>query len=134
MEVLWESICILLAYLNMKKIFAFSMIFLPMLASAQLSVGEQNLTGVVRFIQSAMNAATGLITAAAVVWFMWGVFTFIRAAGDEEARKEGSSKMIAGIIGIAVIVSVWGLVRWVTSTTGTGGATAVPTVTLPRII
>ena len=118
----------------MKKVIAFGIAFSPLFAFAQLVVGEQNLTGVVKFIQAVMNTATVLITAAAVVWFMWGVFTFIMSAGDEEKRKEGRSKMIAGIIGIAVIVSVWGLVRWITSTSGTSGSTALPTVVLPTAI
>ena len=115
----------------MKKVIAFGVVFVPMFASAQLTVGAQNLTGVVAFLVAIMNTATVLITAAAVVWFMLGVFTFIKSAGDEEGRKEGRSRMIAGIIGIAVIVSVWGLVRWVTATTGTSGGLVLPVTTLP---
>ena len=116
----------------MKKFIA-SIIVLatPMLASAQLVVGEQSATGLVKFIQSALNTAVGLLIAAAVVWFLWGVFKFIMSAGDSKARDEGRSAMIYGIIGLAVMVSVWGLVRWVTNTAGTSGGSALPVPVLP---
>ncbi len=116
----------------MKKVIALGLAFTPTFAFAQLFVGQQNLTGVVQFIQSAMNIAVVLITAAAVVWFVWGVFTFIMSADDKEARDEGRTKMIAGIIGIAVIVSVWGLVGWVVGTTGTAGRGGIPPTMLPQ--
>lgn len=109
----------------MKKIIAFGIAFLPALAAAQV-VQEQNLTGIVAFIKNVMNTATVLIMAAATLWFLWGVFEFVKAAGDEEARKAGGQKIVAGIIGLAVMASVWGLVRWVTGTTGTAGGTALP--------
>lgn len=118
--------------LNMKKIIALGIIlFAPVFAFAQLTVGSQNASGVLKFIQDALQVATYLIVAAAVVWFMWGVFKFIMSAGDEEKRKEGTSMMVAGIIGIAVMVSVWGLVRWVTSTAGTEGAQLLPPPVIP---
>ncbi len=115
----------------MKKVIAFGIVFAPMFVFAQLNVGAQNLTGVVAFLFAVLNIAVVLITAAAVVWFIWGVFTFIQASGDEEGRTEGRKRMVAGIIGIAVIVSVWGLVRWITATAGTSGGTALPTTVLP---
>ncbi len=101
----------------MKKVIALGIVFAPMFAFAQ-SVQSQDLAGIVGFLKQSLTVATGLITAGAVVWFLYGVFKFIMASGDEEGRTEGRKQMIAGIIGIAVIVSVWGLVTWVTSTTG----------------
>jgi uncharacterized membrane protein YuzA (DUF378 family) len=55
-----------------------------------------------------------LILAAAVVYFLWGVFHFVKAAGDEKARDSGKQQIIYGIVGIAVMVSVWGLVNFLT--------------------
>jgi hypothetical protein len=37
------------------------------------------------------------------------------AAGDSETRAEKQSGIIYGIIGIAVMVSIWGLVNFLTS-------------------
>ncbi len=124
-------VCILLTHLNMKKVIAFGIVFAPMFAFAQLSVENQNLLGVVNFLSDVLEVAVWLITAAAVVWFIWGVFMFIQASGVEEGRSEGRKRMVAGIIGIAVIVSVWGLVAWITNTTGTDGREPLRTVGLP---
>lgn len=112
----------------MKKFIALGVVaLLPMMAFAQnLTIQDQNLGGVIGFVKNFMNVATGLIMAAATLYFLWGVFEFVKAAGDEEQRKEGRGKIVAGIIGLAIMASVWGLVRWVTGTTGTAGGSALP--------
>lgn len=95
-----------------------------------LSGGTANVSLLVAFLQDALTIATGLILAAAVVFFLWGVSQFVRAAGDEEARKTGKNHIIYGIIGIAVMVSMWGLVNFLTKsanlTLSTGSVPALP--------
>lgn len=117
----------------MKKVIALGIVvFAPVLTFAQgLTVTSPDALGVVRFIQSALGVATSLIVAAAVVWFMWGVFKFIMNPGEEKERADARAMMVAGIIGIAVMVSVWGLVRWVTNTAGVGGTTFVAPPAIP---
>ncbi|MEK7459942.1 MAG: hypothetical protein AAB628_00050 [Patescibacteria group bacterium] len=117
----------------MKKVIALGIVlFAPVLTFAQgLTVSSPDAIGVVRFIQSALGVATSLIVAAAVVWFMWGIFKFIMSAGDEEERTKARGMMVGGIIGIAVMVSVWGLVRWVTNTANVGGTTFVAPPAIP---
>ena len=59
-----------------------------------------------------------LIVALAVAMFMWGVVQYV-INSDEEAKKEkGKQFMIWGIIGLVVMVAVWGLVKIVGSTFG----------------
>ena len=58
-----------------------------------------------------VNGLMPFIVALAVLFFMWGVFQFIRASGNEDEVTEGRNRMIYGIIGIFVMVSVWGLVN-----------------------
>lgn len=67
-----------------------------------------------------------VLVGAAVIFFLYGVFIFIAKSsmGNAEGRAEGIKFMIFGIIGIAVMVSVWGLVIFVTNTLGT--TTAIP--------
>ena len=105
----------------------------PMIAFAQgltLSPSEGNLGGLVTLFKNVLVTATQLLIAAAVVWFLWGVFKFIMSAGDSEKRDEGRSQIITGIIGIAVMVSVWGLVGWVTGTFNTTASQPVPAPSL----
>ncbi len=55
----------------------------------------------------------------AVVWFIWGVITYI-IAGDEEKKKKATGMIIGGLIGLFVIVAFWGIIRLVTNTFGVG--------------
>ena len=68
-----------------------------------------------------LNSGVPLLIGLAVIVFLYGVLLFIAkaSAGNAEGRKEGINFMIFGIIGIAVMVSVWGLVAFVTNTFGT---------------
>jgi hypothetical protein len=58
--------------------------------------------------------------------FLWGVLKFIKGAGEPTAREEGRQFMVWGIVGLAVMASVWGLVRILTNTIGS--PFAVPTL------
>lgn len=101
----------------MKKIIAFGIAFLPSIALAQLG-GVGTADNLVTFLKNVLNTATVLILGAAVVFFLWGVFQFVMAAGDDEARAKGRNHIIYGIIGIAVMVSLWGLVNFFTGSAG----------------
>lgn len=58
-----------------------------------------------------------LIFALALLVFLWGTVKFIRAEGSEE-KAEGRKFMLWGIIGLAVMFSVWGLVNILGQTFG----------------
>jgi uncharacterized membrane protein YidH (DUF202 family) len=59
-----------------------------------------------------------LIFTLAMLMFIWGVVQYV-INDDEEAKKaKGKQFMIWGIIALAVMVSVWGLVNIVGSTFG----------------
>jgi hypothetical protein len=70
-----------------------------------------------------------LIFAIAMVMFIWGVVNFFIINADEEAKREqGRQFMIWGIIALAVMLSVWGLVGIVGSTFGIKGGSVLPKV------
>lgn len=83
---------------------------LPFLAAAQTINSIQSLAV---WIQSFINTiAVPFVFAIAFIVFIFGVFqTFILGRGNDEKAKEGRSLMIWGIIGFAVMASVWGLVN-----------------------
>lgn len=59
-----------------------------------------------------------LISVMALIFF-WGVFNyFFLKRDDAKARSEGAQFMMWGIIGFAVVVSMWGLVRILLGTFG----------------
>ena len=57
-----------------------------------------------------------LIIGLAVIVFLWGVLRFIVAAGDVKKREEGRNFIIWGLIGITIMLSIWGLVKILTDT------------------
>ncbi len=96
--------------------------FAPLLAFAQQSAGNINTSGglssVLDSLWYLLDRAVPILIALAVVIFLFGVLKFIFNAGNEEERTKGRNFMIWAIIGIVVMVSVWGLVYFVQNTFG----------------
>jgi len=68
-------------------------------------------------IAEILNFVIPVLVVLGVVYFVWGVVSYV-IASDEEAKKKGRDRMIYGIIGFAVIVGVWGLVKILGTTFG----------------
>ncbi len=104
----------------MKKIVYGVLAFAPMIALAA-ATGDQSLSGVstlVTSIGAIIAKIIPLMFALAIVYFFWGLIEFIRSAGDPKKAAEGKSIMIYGVIAIAVMVSIYGLVNWLAGTLG----------------
>lgn len=80
-------------------------------------------------IGSLLNAVVPVLIALGVVYFVWGVISYV-ISSDEEAKKTGRNRMIWGIIGLAVIIAMWGLVGILTRTFNVenSGQITIPTV------
>ncbi|MBI5045840.1 MAG: hypothetical protein HZC14_02460 [Candidatus Niyogibacteria bacterium] len=63
-----------------------------------------------------LNSAIPVLLTLATVVFLWGVIQFIYNADNEKKRKDGRAFIIYGLIGLFVIVSMWGLVGVLLST------------------
>ncbi|MBI5400924.1 MAG: hypothetical protein HZB12_02325 [Candidatus Yonathbacteria bacterium] len=123
----------------MKKIIASITAFLLSFTIAHAAVGittnagsVSNVNDLAFQLKGYFDTAIQLMLAAGVVWVIWSAFKFVMSAGDEEKRKEGREGIIYGIIGLAIMLSVWGLVGLVTRSTGlsgTGAGLTAPSVT-----
>jgi hypothetical protein len=51
-----------------------------------------------------------LIFALAIAMFVWGVVQYVINSNEESKREKGKQLMVWGIIALAVMVSIWGLV------------------------
>jgi len=61
---------------------------------------------------SVVNSLIAVVTAGAFLFFLWGVFTFIRSeSGDTNAKKVGYNMIMQGIIALVVLVSFGGIVN-----------------------
>lgn len=104
--------------------------------AAPFTVWAQNVQGstLYRTIVSLLNAAIVIIFILMTLFFVWGVFEYVRAGGDDKKIDQGKKHMIWGIIGMAVAAAAWGLVGWVLNLLGLqGGSTPnglIPTFNL----
>ena len=60
-----------------------------------------------------VNPIILLLSACAFVVFLWGVFEFVRNAGNETKRKEGRQAIMWGIVGLVVIFGAYGIMNTV---------------------
>lgn len=77
--------------------------------------------GVLGFLDVLISFVTTLVPilmGCAVVVFFWGVVKFVAHAGDEKAVEEGKQLIIWGLIGIFVIVALWGFVGYIQQSLG----------------
>ena len=65
-----------------------------------------------------INPLIGLMFSLALAYFIWGVISFIHHSADPSKRKEGLDHIIWGLVGIFIMVSVYGLIRLVGNTLG----------------
>ncbi len=111
----------------MKKIISFSALLggLPMIAFA---VEAKDILVVV---QDVLNIVIPVLITLAVVYFIWGVIQYT-ISQDEEAKKQARSKIIAGLIGLFIIIAFWGIVYVIINTFNVGPQ-KLPTNFIPCI-
>ena len=68
-----------------------------------------------RFI---INPIIVLMFAAAILVFLYGVFEYFLHGSTAEARDTGRKHMFAGVIGIFIMISVFGIIEVVLNTIG----------------
>lgn len=98
------------------------------LAQAQFSGSQGTIGGILTTIVGILNFLVPALITLGIVYFIWGVIGYI-TAGDDEKKNAARTHMIYGIIGLFVIVSVWGLVTVLQNTFGTGSG--APSQQLP---
>lgn len=108
--------------------------FLPMLALAQTpNLGY--VTSWVTKLGSLINQLIPFVLALALLVFLWGVFKyFVLGGGDEEKQAEGKKFMIYGIMGLVIMVAVWGLVELIATLFGVDRTTSAPNIPKPPVI
>jgi len=83
--------------------------------AALVAQGLNTMEGIICRIGNILNTIIPILIVLGVVYFVWGVIAYM-IGSDEEAKKKGRNRIIFGIIGLVVIVGMWGLVNIVTNT------------------
>ncbi len=104
-----------------RKAAAIAIAIAPLFAAAQVTVN-----GLINTFKGILGAVIPFFMILATVIFLWGVIQYITAGGEEEKIKSGRTYMLWGIIGLFVMVAVWGLVNVIATTTGIGTNNTIP--------
>lgn len=57
-----------------------------------------------------------LLFALALLYFSWGVVKFIAGMKSDEKRKDGARHMLWGLIGMTIMISVFGIIEIIENT------------------
>lgn len=89
--------------------------FLPLAALAATAQDVLNTTD--RVLQQVIP----ILLLVGTIVFLWGVITYLTAGPDEEKQAYGKYLIVYGLVGLFIMVAIWGIVRVLTSTFGVGG-------------
>ena len=99
----------------MKKVFSLVFVFFPALVLAQNLSEIKNINNLSTRLIGIGNIVIYFLISLAVIYIIWNtVHYFIRPAGAD--RKDAGMNILWGIIGLFVIVSIWGLVNILVNT------------------
>ncbi|MEK7463962.1 MAG: hypothetical protein AAB610_02480 [Patescibacteria group bacterium] len=90
---------------------------LPKIAHAASSADVVN-SIVPRIVDNIVMPIIQLIFALAILVFIWGLIGFFKNGEDSEARTTGQKHILYGTIGMAIMVSVYGIIRLVAASVG----------------
>ncbi|MCB9806207.1 hypothetical protein H6775_03570 [Candidatus Nomurabacteria bacterium] len=113
--------------------FVLSVAALPLVSSAQFVAttgGTGRLESLLKSVGDLIAALIPIIMGLALIVFLWGVLLYVISKSQED-KAAARSYMIWGIIGLFVMVSVWGIVT-ILSDAVFGGARIDSPPVLPR--
>lgn len=114
----------------MNKIIYGAMSLFPVFAFAQANVTLGKATDLVRQGKIIIDLLIPMAFALAIIYFFYGVAKYISKAGDPKEAAAGKSIMIYGVIAIAVMASLYGIIFYLQTSLGVnpGGVIEVPKI------
>jgi hypothetical protein len=80
-----------------------------------------------RLVDLIINPLILLVFAAGFFYFMWGLVVFLWNSREGEVSSEGKQHMLWGIVGMFIMVSVYGILTLLTGTFGIDANSATDT-------
>lgn len=87
-----------------------------------------NLKGVIEMFTNIGLKIIPFLGTVAFLVFVWGIARFIKSAGSEKEIKDSKNLVIWGIIGLFVLIAIWGIIAFLRSEFGFNGDPAIPQV------
>jgi len=85
---------------------------MPLVTSAQDGGNLDNIDNLIESFGGIINDLIPIAFALILLGFFWGLAKYVRNADDPEAKKEGRSIMIAGVLALFVAAAIWGIVNF----------------------
>lgn len=63
-------------------------------------------------VKEALDVVVPIAITLALIYFIWQVIQYVIAA-DEESKTDKRKKMLYGVVGLFVIIAIWGLVNFI---------------------
>jgi Na+/H+-dicarboxylate symporter len=86
---------------------------------------ETTVNTILTEVQKILNQTVPILMVLATIIFLWGIIQYITAGGDTEKLQSARRFMVTGLIGLFLMVAVWGIVAAVVNTFDVGG-TPIP--------
>jgi hypothetical protein len=71
-----------------------------------------------KFNQAVLFPTIILLSAVALLVFLWGAFEYFMNANNEVERQRGARHMLFGVIGLVIMVAVWAILTIAAGTFG----------------
>ena len=78
------------------------------LAAGEIAGPVKQLLGTIA--DQILNPLIQLGFAVALIYFFWGAYSFIKDSAAEK-KTDGKRHLVFGILGLAIMVSVWGILQ-----------------------
>lgn len=101
-----------------------------MMPFAVFAAPSDILSPILTNVRAALDIVVPIAITLALVYFIWQVIQYVIAA-DEESKTDKRKKMLYGVVGLFIIIAIWGLINFIGTYLGVS-PTANPIV-VPRI-
>lgn len=100
--------------------------FAPVVASAQIVIGENGISGLESVLEQIYNIASPIAVTLIIIYLLYGAFLFATGGGDEERRGRGKDILLYGLVGLIIITSLLGIVNFVVNSISFESSADVP--------
>ena len=97
---------------------------------AALAAPNDLISPILTNVRAALGIVVPIAITLALIYFIWQVVQYVIAA-DEEQKTDARKKMLYGVVGLFVIIAIWGLVNFIGAYLGVDPTTNP--IVVPRI-
>ena len=71
-----------------------------------------------RIFEFVIDPLVQLLVVAAVFYFIFGVFKYIKDSDESSSRTDGANHILWSTVGLFIMISVWGIIEMLQNTIG----------------